>query len=129
MYSQDKGCTISDIQLEIYDFTSSNLNEISKNINDRNSLIEVNIAIKNKNIQTIKYYLISPENNYTEKSESEIKIWKKLNSFITKTISDKIQKCPNLDYEGIKFRVPISEENIQKAITEVNSLKYILEQK
>ena len=121
MYAQKKGCEISDIQFETYKLTTSNLKEINKNINDTNSLIEVDIEIENKKIKQIEYNLISPENNYNEEIKSKIKIWQGLNSFIFKTITNKIQKCPNFDYEGIKFRIPISIENIQKAIKEVSN--------
>lgn len=118
-YSQNMNC-ISDIQLETYNFTTSNLEKINKQISDKNSLIEVSIEINNKKIKDIKYKLITFENNYNGENKIEIKIWKGLNKYIYKTVNNKITNCPSFIYEKIVFRVPISVENINKAIEEVN---------
>ncbi|RAR70622.1 hypothetical protein [Flavobacterium aciduliphilum] len=120
LYSQDNKCNVPSLQFETYDFAISNLKNISKNITDKNSLIEVTIQIEYKSINKIKYNIISPENNYSGENKVEIKVWKGLNNFITKNINLIIKNCPNFNYERIVYRIPLSKENIQKAIEEVN---------
>ena len=119
-YSQNKKCEISDVQIETYKYTTQNLQKIAKQFSDKNSLIEVSIEIKNKKLEKIEYNLILPENNYSGENKAEIKIWKGLNQFIFETVNRKIKNCLNFNYEKIIFRVPISIENINKAIEEVN---------
>lgn len=119
-YSQSKKCTIPDLQYETYDFAIKNLKKISQNISNKNSLIEIHIEIENKVIKQIKYNLISPENNYSGENKSEIEVWKGVNSFITKNINHKLKNCPDFYYEGITYRMPLSKENIKRAIDEVN---------
>ena len=125
-FSQEKNCGTPNIQLKTYNFAKSNLEKISEFINDKNSLIEVSIEMNNKKINQIKYNLILPSDNYSGKNKSEIEVWTELNKFILKTVKIEIEKCPNFDYEKVTFRVPVSIEYIEKAITEVNQI--LLEQ-
>jgi len=120
-YAQNKKCTISDLQIDTYEFTISNLTEINQNISDKNSLIEVTIEIENKKIKQINYNLILPENSYSGENKSEIQPWKGLSNFIIKNINYKLKNCPDFgNYDHMVYRIPLSKENIEKAFDEVN---------
>jgi hypothetical protein len=118
--SQNKNFRVQELQLETYKYTISNLEKISKNIEDKNSLIEVTIEFENKSIKQIKYNLILPENNYSGENKTEIKVWKGLNKSIHNLVNNGINNCSNFNSVKLVFRIPISIENIKKAIEEVN---------
>jgi hypothetical protein len=121
-FSQEKNCGTSNIQLKTYNFAKLNLEKISEFINDKNSLIEVSVEMHYKKINQVKYKLILPDDNYSGKIKSEIEVWSELKKFVFKTVKIEIKKCPNFNYEKVTFRVPVSLENIEKAITEVNKI-------
>ena len=118
-FSQNRNC-VDQIQLETYQFATTNLEKINDDIYDKNSVIEVTIEIENNKVKLIKYNLISPENNYSGENKSEIKVWKGLNNFILKTVNHNLKNCFTFTYTGIIYKVPLSMENIQNAINEVN---------
>ncbi|RZJ31620.1 MAG: hypothetical protein EOO48_01500 [Flavobacterium sp.] len=117
-HSQNEVCTIKQMQLETYAFVTANLEAVRKNIPDHDALIEVSIFMKS---QKIAYNLVSPENSYSGKNKTQIDVWSELDKFL----KHKIKACKDekyLMYDELTFRIPLSDENIQKAIKQVNGL-------
>jgi len=122
--SQSKNCNMAQIQLDTYDFATSKLEMIQKGFSNLDALIQVSVDIKDKKVKKITYYLILPENSYSGVNKKEITVWEGLDKFV----SEKVNSCLNessdsdLQYTTMMvFRIPLSQENIQMAINEVNS--------
>lgn len=122
VFSQDNQCGIKQIQLDTYDFVLSNLKSVQNDISNLEALIQLSIDFENKKIKKITYYLISPKNSYSGENKQEIKIWDGLHKFVYKKVTYCLKFNPSFDYINIKFRVPLNEKNIQKAIKQVNSM-------
>ena len=117
-FSQNIKCTIKEVQLDTYSFVQSNLTTIAKDFVDHNSLIEVAIEIQT---QKISYFLISPANYYSGENKFEIKVWNDLDKFLLNIFQSCISD-DNMKFDELKFRIPLSEENIKKAILQVQQI-------
>ncbi|ESU20485.1 hypothetical protein FEDK69T_30100 [Flavobacterium enshiense DK69] len=124
IFAQSNKCNIKQIQLETYDFATSKLELVQKGFSNLDALIQSSIDIKDKKIEKITYYLILPENSYSGVNKKEITVWDGLHKFIFEKVNSCIKN--DSDFENtsmIVFRIPLSKENIQMAINEVNSKK------
>lgn len=134
-FSQTEKCSVQEIQLETYEYVLNHINEINKNFENKESLIEVTINIKERTteqdykrnftkIKDIDYHLISPENSYNGKNKESIKVDSKLDFFIL----NKVKECSKYSrefkkqlYDNIIFRIPLTASNIDLAIKQVKS--------
>lgn len=114
-FSQVKDCGIVDLQVAVYNYTKVNLLEISKDL-DKNSAIELNIKIVAKQIVKISYKVVFIDDDYLQ----DFTINSGLNKFIVNTLRIKLNQPLSCDYESIIFSIPMSLENINIAMKEIN---------